>query len=173
MTPGFTWHQSSDQQYEAREGDTVIATLSRHGASGTHATGQTPRGSVTLRRTGAFRTRVAVANAEDGREIAVVAKDGKALTVRLDAGGTFVWTSAHAEPKGSHAFVDPDGQDVLVFTRARGGSRAHGTVIPAEPTLTDPTSSVLLVLGLFLIALQQSDDDATLIGALAAVTVIT
>jgi len=171
MTSEFTWRQSSDSQYEVLDGDTVVATLTRHGASGTRATGETPRGSVALRRTGAFRTRVTVTNSDDV-EIASVAKDGKSEAVQVAEGGSFVW-AAQADPKGSRAFVGANGAPVLTFTPAGGDSKAHGTVVIADSTLSEPETDALMVLGLFLLAIKQSDDDATIIGSLAAVIAVT
>jgi hypothetical protein len=171
MTTEMSWRQTSDTRYEVGRGDTVVAAVTRTGVTGTKATGETPKATYSLRRADAFRFRVTVTRTADDQQVAVLAKEKKTTTVRLDDGSAFVWSASRAD--GSRGFAAPDGHDTLVFGTAPDGKAPHGTVTWDGPALREDVADVLLLLGLFLIAQQQSDDDATVIGSLAAVIAVT
>lgn len=153
----WTPSRTAKRTYELRAGDQVLATLARPSVWRESRVGTAADGTWTLARVGVFRTRIVVADAGSGAEIARLARSGWTgnLTLTLPDMRRYQWRNGNMW--GSKwAWLDDAGHPLMRFKQF-GILKTQCAVVIELPAATDPHLTLLAILGWYLMMLTQAD----------------
>jgi len=177
LTEELYWVQPRAMQrsYELQANDLVVATLVFETAFGSLATARADGDAWSLKRMGFFRPHVTVrvAGAEDDLAIYRPRWTGTEGELSFSGGPTFTWTIANFWAT-RYEVKDSVGQTLLEYkSGGRDGGLKDFFKSQANVTVTDSGRrysqlGLLLMVGWYLILLQQSDAAATAVAASSA-----
>jgi hypothetical protein len=161
------WMQPTmKRSFELRAGDDLFATLKFETAFGSLAAAESAAGTWTFKRVGFFKPRVTVRVKGSEQNLAVYhLKWGSAEGVLEFADGeTYVWKLANFWAT-RYQIVDAEGNPLISYTSKIGNAsdllkdQARIEIVPE--TRDKDTLALLLLIGWYLIVLQQEDVMAT------------
>ncbi len=159
--------QVTRREFELRDGEEVVATLSFRSTFGSLATAQTAEGSWTFKRVGFWQTHVTICPAGSTDEI------GAFRNNTWSAGGTLELPKGPAYRANSnmwatrYGFQDAAGEPLIQFTKI-GGVFHRSSMVVVSPAAADLAEMPWMVALGWYLAIKMQDDSAGAAAAAAA-----
>jgi hypothetical protein len=146
--------------YQLVSGSETVATLHWDRPAETHASAEAEGTHWTIRRSGFLTPMVAVQEAPDGKQLALLHVHLNSGLLQVSGGSTYRWSRTGFWIP-AWEFQDPTGRELVDFEPVREGTRLDGGLLEVTATgKADPNLLLLLVLGWYFIVQAWIEDDA-------------